>query len=141
MNVQTPLTPYLLRFAAGYVVLSIVVSVAASVFGLKPGVGISAAILVIAALYPANKFAGDQLRIFTRGEFWRMLLGSLAIDLLLETLIAWLVVPKAATSGTFVGVLAFVGLLHALLIGFVYSDNMMKRFVQDKIRKKQADPA
>lgn len=137
MNNHVSLTPYLLRFAAGYVVLSIVANIVVATFGLKSGVGLSAAILAIAALYPANKFAADQLRIFTRKEFWHMLLGSVAIDLLLETLLAFVVVPKAAVSGMFVGVLAFVGLLHALLIGFMFSDNMMKRFVQDKIRKKE----
>ena len=138
MQDEVQIGPYLLRFGVAYVALSLIASLLVSALGVKSGAGVSIAILIACALYPANKFAADHVRPFAKGEFWRLLLGCVALDLVLQTGVTFAVAPKLATSGTFVGVLAFVGVLHGAAIAFVFSDRMMNRFVQGHQNKKGA---
>jgi hypothetical protein len=110
------------RFAAGYLVLLIVVGVALNLAGAKSSTGGNMAALLGTVAWVCMDFAKKNGRYFTPDEKKRAVLGMLAIDLAMQTVVTVAVGLFAGATGLSLGpallVLLFVGVLHALVIWF-----------------------
>jgi len=103
------------RFTLIYIALLVALAVALSVLGVKGNSGFNTAALLGAVMWVCLSFAKKNGRYFSNQEKTRAVLGMLAIDTLLQAIVAF-AVAGAAGVGAMLFALAFVGLLHALVI-------------------------
>lgn len=112
----------LARFGVAYALVLLAAAALFSFLGIKHGSGVSVAAIVGAAYYATGAFTKANDRWFTdsekRGVFWGMVGISMAIELIL----AWIVMLASGVTIPLtwtLGVIAFIGALHALVIYFV----------------------
>ena len=109
-----------IRFAVAYVVLSIGLTVGLALMKVMPNSGITVAVLLGAVMWPGMTFAQKNGRYFTADEKWRVVMGMLLIDLLLQLVIATpqLGALRKLPLGAMLGGAAFIAVLHAAVLYF-----------------------
>lgn len=113
------LTSLFLRFTLIYVAILIVVSIALAAIGITGNSGVNTAALLSAVMWVCQSFAKKNSRYFSKEEKTRVVLGMLAIDLVLQTVLALAVAGAGSaklTLGAVLFAIAFIGLLHAVVI-------------------------
>jgi hypothetical protein len=106
------------RYAVAFLVLGVLVAAIANATGLKSSLKI--AILIGAISWPCLAFKSRNGRYFSAGEKTRVVWGMIAINLLLETVVAALALLAIGKLEfkVLAGALVFIGVLHSLFIWF-----------------------
>jgi len=121
---------YVGLFALIYIPLMILAAIVLNLIESKSSQGANVGCLAAASLGTAYLFVKKHRRPFLKGEYWTILAGSLAVDLL------WQLVPaiplflagKMTVAAYSIAVL-FVGTLHGLFLAFMYSSRMVGKYV------------
>ena len=126
----------LLRFLAAYIGLTVLVLAGFTLAGIKPNSGINVGILIGAVLWPCLAFGEKNGRYFSPHEKRRVVWGMVAIDLALQIAVALpvLLATKSFSLTAFFAVIAFVMVLHTLLIYF-FVWNAGKMFAKQLAKK------
>lgn len=131
------LRKFLLQFAVAYVILLAVIGLVLEQFTIKSGAGMNSATLVTAILWSCLRFAQTNKRYFDALEKRKAVLGMLAIDIGLQTLVSATLIPwgsaVSAVGALLVGVF-MVAALHAVVIWF-FVGFAGKQFVKQGITK------
>jgi hypothetical protein len=109
-----------IRYLAAYVGLTILVLVGFGLVGVKPNSGVNAGVLIGAVFWPCLAFGEKNGRYFAPAEKVRVVWGMIAIDLVLQLLVALPVLAsgKSLPLAALLAGTAFVMALHALAIYF-----------------------
>jgi hypothetical protein len=108
-----------LRFTLIYIAILMVVAIALAAIGITGNSGVNTAALLTAVMWACQTFAKKNSRYFSKEEKTRVVLGMLAIDLVLQTVLAVAVAGVGSTKltlGPMLFAIAFIGLLHVLVI-------------------------
>ena len=126
----------LLRFLAAYIGLTVLVLAGFTLAGIKPNSGVNVGILIGAVLWPCLAFGEKNGRYFSPHEKRRVVWGMVAIDLALQIAVALpvLLATKSFSLTAFSAVIAFVMVLHTLLIYF-FVWNAGKMFAKQLAKK------
>lgn len=115
------LKKFFLQFTLIYVGLLVALALVLALFSIKSGSGVNTAALLAAVMWSCLRFAQANNRYFSSAEKRNAVLGMLAIDVALQTLVAAAFIPwksaGAAMGALLFGVL-FVSVLHAAVIWF-----------------------
>jgi hypothetical protein len=124
---------YVGLFALVYVPLMIVVAIVLSVTGTK--LSLNVACLFVAAIVTASAFVKKHRRPFVGAEYWTVLGGSIAVDLVLQTIPAIpMFLSGKMTVMAYSIALVFIGALHGLGLAVMYSSLMVKMYVRRTAR-------
>lgn len=107
------------RFTLAYVFLLCALAIGFHLVGMQSNSAINSSALMGAVIWSCLAFATKNGRYLTRAEQRSILLGMLAVDLLLQSVLLLLVSATSPTPlplGPVFYALAFVGGLHALAI-------------------------
>lgn len=113
------ITSLLLRFAVTYVGLLVALAIGLSLVGVKGNSGVNVAALLGAVTWVCHSFAKKNQRYFTPAEKSRAVWGMWGIDVALQaviTVVMGAATLKSMTFGPLVLALAFVALVHAVVI-------------------------
>ena len=129
----------LIRYLAAYVGLTVSVLVGFGLIGVKPNSGVNTGVLIGAVFWPCLAFGEKNVRYFSRAERVRVVWGMIAIDLMLQMVVAFPVLALG-NSLPFIPLLAgtaFVMALHALVIYFLvwYSGKLFAKQQAQKLAK------
>jgi hypothetical protein len=121
---------YVCLFAIIYVSLIIAVGIVLALLRSDSTQGMNVGCLAVASVIVAYAFTRKHHRSFEGTEYWGILTGSIAVDLLRQLVPAIpMLVAGRLPIGAFVFVGALVSALHGLLLAFMYSSRMVSKYV------------
>src|SRR5690349_2130363 len=126
----------LIRFFLIYLCMLVIAGIVVSLFDAKAGSAINSAVLLSSVMGVCWWFAYKNKRYFTPSEKRNVVLGMLAIDIAIQTVVAVGMLASQPTGWIFpllFGVL-FVGALHAALI-WVFVGLAGKQFAKDVAKR------
>jgi hypothetical protein len=108
------------RFTIAYIVLMFAGAILAAGLGVKLGSSLNTALLLGSITWACMSFGQKNGRYFTPEEKSRTVRGMILVDLTLQALMGSLALlgPGKLSAGLFLGALAFVVILHAVVIYF-----------------------
>ena len=130
MNDETsvPVAKYLGIFTIAYIGLMTILALIFSFLETKSSSGMNSALLIGACMGTAALFVNKHKRLFTKTEYRKMVAGSIAINIVIQTVFSLLALGMNA-SGTIFLVALLLGGVHGLVIAFFYSKTMTKSFL------------
>ena len=124
----------LVRFGFIYIGILAVLGVALSLLDVKSNSGINTAALLGAVMWACLSFARRNRRYFTPREKSQVVWGMLAIDLVIQAVVSLLLISGRVPADAWLFALAFIGLVHALVIYF-FVGLTGKQFAKETAKK------
>ena len=115
------ITAVLTRFAFIYAGLLVVGAITLSVLSVKSNSGINTALLIAAVMWPCLSFARSNQRYFTPREKSQVVWGMLAIDLVVQGALSFLLLLGTGSQITFTPwtlAILLIAVVHAAVIYF-----------------------
>jgi hypothetical protein len=123
---------YLALFAAWYLGVLVAGAAIIRLLSISSGSVVNTVALFAGAMFASQSFARSHRRTFERAEYKTLLLGSVSVDATLQLALSISLATKvssAAQSFAVLSSIAFVVLVHAAILAFVYSDRMVRSYV------------
>jgi hypothetical protein len=128
---RVPAWKYVGLFAIIYVPLMIVAAIILSLMDAKSSHGVNVGCLAAASLSAAYAFARKHGRPFIGAEYWTVLGGSIAVNLVMQTVPTIpMFLSGKLTMMTYFLAMAFIGILHGLFLAVMYSSFMVEKYVR-----------
>jgi hypothetical protein len=120
---------YVVLFAISYFAILAIVGYILLAAGCHPPSGLNTIFLIFAVSIVAFRFARKFGRPFSRSEYFKVLIGSVAFDVAVQFGVAIAIFGVAAFSGKW-GAIVFVLFCHAGLLAVGYSSRIVRRYVR-----------